>query len=139
MLLSGIQIRASLLPLADAVMVLEPLRQREGMTRRKRMLKTFFIYILASKRNGTLYIGLTNDLVRRVYEHKNQVHSGFTRSYHVHLLVYYEVFEDIDAAIVREKQLKKWNRKWKLRLIEQHNPKWKDLYSSKGSISELPK
>jgi len=102
------------------------------------MLKTFFVYILASKRNGTLYIGLTNDLVRRVYEHKIEVHKGFTKSYHVQMLVYYEVFENIDAAIVREKQLKKWNRQWKLRLIEEHNPKWKDLYNEDGSISDLP-
>jgi putative endonuclease len=137
--------------MADAVHVLparqtssteaggDPLQRHEGMTRRKeRMLKTFFVYILASKRNGTLYIGLTNDLVRRVYEHKIEVHKGFTKSYHVQMLVYYEVFENIDAAIVREKQLKKWNRQWKLRLIEEHNPKWKDLYNEDGSISDLP-
>ena len=103
------------------------------------MLKTFFVYILASKRNGTLYIGLTNDLVRRSYEHKNKVHKGFTKAYNVHMLIYHEVFGDISAAIEREKQLKKWNRRWKLQLIEKHNPKWEDLYDEDGTISELPK
>ena len=102
------------------------------------MLKTFFVYMLASTRNGTLYIGLTNDLVRRVYEHKNKVHQGFTKRYNVQMLIYNEVFEDIEAAIAREKQLKKWNRQWKLRLIEEYNPKWKDLYNEDGSISDLP-
>ena len=103
------------------------------------MLKTFLVYILASKRNGTLYIGLTNDLVRRAYEHKNKVHQGFTKAYDVRRLVYYEAFENIDAAIVREKQLKKWNRKWKLQLIEKHNPKWEDLCAADGCIRELPR
>ena len=125
--------------MSDAVHVLDPLLKREGMTRRKeRMLKTFFVYMLASTRNGTLYIGLTNDLVRRVYEHKNKVHQGFTKRYNVQMLIYNEVFEDIEAAIAREKQLKKWNRQWKLRLIEEYNPKWKDLYNEDGSISDLP-
>jgi putative endonuclease len=124
---------------ADAIHGLDPRLKLAGMTRGKeRMLRTFFVYILASKRNGTLYVGLTNDLVRRVYEHKEKVYQGFTKSYHVHMLVYYEVFEDIDAAIIREKQLKKWNRQWKLRLIEEHNPKWEDLYNEDGSARELP-
>jgi len=88
-----------------------------------RKFKTYYIYILASKRNGTLYIGVTNNLVRRVYEHKNNIIKGFTQKYKVHHLVYYEVFEDINEAITREKHLKKW----KLKLIEKTNPSWKDL------------
>jgi len=92
------------------------------------MMKTYFVYILASKRNGTLYIGVTNDLMRRVYEHKNNLINGFTQKYNVHQLVYYEQTSDIDSAIQREKRLKKWNRKWKLKLIEKENPNWNDLY-----------
>jgi putative endonuclease len=88
----------------------------------------YYIYILASKRNGTLYIGVTNNLVRRVWEHKNEVVEGFTKKYGVHQLVWYEVADTPGAAIAREKQLKKWNRAWKLKLIEEKNPKWKDLY-----------
>jgi len=88
----------------------------------------FYVYIIASQRNGTLYIGVTNNLVRRVWEHKHDINEGFTKRYKVHKLVYYEVFEDINEAIYREKCLKKWYRKWKLRLIEKENPEWKDLY-----------
>jgi putative endonuclease len=88
------------------------------------------VYILASKRNGTLYIGVTSDLVQRVWQHKNDVAEGFTKKYGVHMLVWYELHEDMDNAIVREKRLKKWNRAWKLRLIEEMNPEWKDLYES---------
>ena len=88
----------------------------------------FYVYILASKRNGTLYIGMTNDLVRRVYEHKCDAVEGFTKKYAVHRLVWYEVADIASAAITREKQLKKWNRAWKIRLIEAMNPDWKDLY-----------
>ena len=91
------------------------------------MSKTYYVYILASKRNGTLYIGVTNDLQRRIYEHKQNVTSGFTQKYRVHTLVYFEETRDIDAALQREKQLKKWNRKWKLELIEKLNPEWKDI------------
>jgi putative endonuclease len=91
-------------------------------------MKNYFVYILASKRNGTLYIGVTNDLIRRVYEHKNDLVEGFTQKYGVHTLVYYEMFDDIENAILREKRLKKWNRKWKLELIEKNNPNWRDLY-----------
>ena len=87
----------------------------------------YYVYILASKRNGTLYIGVTNNLVRRVWEHKNDVVEGFTRKYGVHQLVWYEVAGTPDAAITREKQLK-WNRAWKLKLIEEKNPNWRDLY-----------
>ncbi|MFA6467213.1 MAG: GIY-YIG nuclease family protein [Patescibacteria group bacterium] len=92
------------------------------------MYKQYYVYILASQRNGTLYIGITNDLVRRIYEHKNDLVDGFTKRYKVHRLVYYEIIEDVDSAIMREKQLKKWNRKWKLKLIEASNKDWKDFY-----------
>jgi putative endonuclease len=88
------------------------------------------VYILASKRNGTLYTGVTSDLVKRVYEHKNGLADGFTKKYNVHRLVYFETHEHMNAAITREKQIKKWNRRWKLRLIEERNPEWKDLYGS---------
>jgi len=86
------------------------------------------VYILASKRNGTLYIGVTSDLVKRIFEHRNEYAAGFTSKYHVHRLVYFETCPDMQCAIVREKHLKKWNRAWKIRLIEQFNPEWKDLY-----------
>lgn len=88
-----------------------------------------YIYILASKKNGTLYIGVTNNLMRRVYEHKNGVIEGFTKSDKVHMLVYYEEYSSINEAIAREKQLKHWNRQWKTRLVEEHNPQWNDLYA----------
>jgi len=91
-------------------------------------MKEFFVYILASKRNGTLYIGMTNDLRRRVYEHKNGLIEGFTEKYNVHWLVYYEMYRDVYDAIAREKRLKKWKRQWKIDLIEGMNPNWKDLY-----------
>jgi putative endonuclease len=91
------------------------------------MTKTYFVYILASKRNGTLYIGVTNDVLKRTGEHKNDAVEGFTKRYGVHILVYYETFGDVADAIAREKQLKKWNRAWKLRLIEERNPEWHDL------------
>ena len=99
--------------------------------------KTYYVYILASKRNGTLYIGVTNDLARRTYEHKEKTVKGFTQKYGVSMLVYYEIHGNINAAITREKQLKKWNRDWKLRLIEKHNPRWNDLYNE-GEILPLP-
>lgn len=83
---------------------------------------------MASKKNGTLYIGVTNNLLRRVYEHKNDSVEGFTQEYKVHRLVYYQFFEDIESAIVYEKRLKKWNREWKIKLIEIKNSEWKDLY-----------
>jgi putative endonuclease len=88
----------------------------------------YYIYILASKKNGTLYIGVTSDLIKRVYEHKNELVEGFTQKYAIHNLVYFEVTESIESAIMREKQLKKWNRAWKINLIEKSNPAWKDLY-----------
>ena len=88
----------------------------------------YYVYIMASRRNGTLYIGVTNDLIRRVYEHKNNVVEGFTDQYRVHKLVYWEQLEDIESAIGREKQLKHWKRQWKLTLIEEYNAGWHDLY-----------
>ena len=90
--------------------------------------KSYYIYILANKRNGTLYIGVSSNLKKRIYEHKNEIIEGFTKKYKIHLLVYYELFNNINEAIAREKQLKKWNRKWKMELIEKVNPQWKDLY-----------
>jgi putative endonuclease len=86
------------------------------------------VYLLASRRNGTLYIGVTSDLIQRVWQHKNDQTEGFTSRYHVHTLVYYELHSDMTAAITREKQLKKWNRAWKLALIEKQNPDWRDLW-----------
>ena len=86
------------------------------------------VYILASKPNGTLYIGVTSDLAKRVWEHKNDSVEGFTKKYGVHRLVYYELHDDMPAAITREKQVKKWNRAWKLELIENQNPGWNDLW-----------
>lgn len=89
----------------------------------------YYAYILASKKNGTLYIGVTNNLVKRVHEHKNDLVEGFTKQYQVHNLVYFEPYEEIKEALLREKRLKKWNRRWKIELIEKNNPAWKDLYS----------
>lgn len=90
-------------------------------------MKTYYVYILASKRNGTLYIGVTNNLARRHYEHESKAVESFTAKYSVHRLVYYIATESIDTAIRHEKQLKRWNRAWKLELIEKHNPHWNDL------------
>ena len=92
------------------------------------MDKEYFVYILASGKNGTLYIGVTNDLVRRIYEHKSGQIEGFTQTYGVHRLVYFNRTNDIRGALTFEKRLKKWNRKWKIELIEKENPNWDDLY-----------
>ena len=86
------------------------------------------VYILASQRNGTLYIGVTSDLIKRLWEHRNNVVDGFSQKYNVHRVVYFEQHVTMENAISRERQLKKWNRAWKLRLIEEHNPEWKDLW-----------
>ena len=86
------------------------------------------VYILASRRNGTLYVGVTSDLVQRVWQHKNDLADGFTKRYGVHRLMWYEVHECMESAIVREKAIKKWNRAWKIELIEEGNPGWVDLY-----------
>jgi len=92
------------------------------------MQKQPCVYILASKRNGTLYVGVTSDLVKRIWEHKNDAVDGFTKKYGVHSLVYYEQCADMTTAIAREKQLKKWNRIWKMELIESVNKEWRDLW-----------
>jgi putative endonuclease len=89
---------------------------------------SFFVYILASKRNGTLYIGMTDNLARRVWEHREGVIAGFTRDYGVKMLVWYEQHDTRESALTRERQMKKWNRAWKLREIEAMNPTWRDLW-----------
>jgi len=99
-----------------------------NITNASKRMGQYYVYILASQRNGTLYIGMTNDLIRRVWEHKQDLVEGFTKKYGVHRLVWYEPADEPLAAITREKQLKKWNRAWKLRLIEEMNPDWRDLY-----------
>jgi len=91
-------------------------------------MRSSYTYILASKRNGTLYVGSTSDLVKRVWEHKNKAHPGFTAKYHVHMLVYYETHSLYVEAARREKRFKNWCRQWKLNLIEEFNPMWRDLY-----------
>ncbi len=89
----------------------------------------YYVYIMASKKNGTLYVGVTDNLVRRVYEHKNNIVEGFTSKYNVHNLVYFEQTSNVKSAILREKRLKKWNRRWKIELIENDNSEWRDLYN----------
>ena len=91
-------------------------------------MKSYYVYILASKINGTLYVGVTNDLIRRFHQHKGKLVPGFTSEYQADKLVYYEETNDIHSAIAREKQLKSWNRQWKIGLIETSNPDWNDLY-----------
>jgi putative endonuclease len=88
----------------------------------------YYVYLLASKKHGTLYLGVTSDLVRRVYEHRTKAVQGFTKRYDVDKLVWFEIYEDVTTAIAREKELKKWRRDWKIRLIEEQNPGWIDLY-----------
>ncbi len=94
------------------------------------MSKQPCVYLLASKRNGTLYVGVTSDLVKRVWEHKNHVVAGFTKQHGVDQLVWYEVHETMESAIQREKAIKEWQRAWKMKLIEEFNPDWKDLYGT---------
>jgi putative endonuclease len=93
------------------------------------MSKSPAVYILTNKPRGTLYIGVTSDLVKRVWQHKNQIVPGFTARYHLHKLVYFEALDDIYTALSREKQLKNWKREWKLQLVELSNPQWRDLWS----------
>ena len=100
--------------------------------------RSFHVYILASKIGGTLYIGVTNGLVRRIYEHRSKLVPGFTKRYGVARLVYFEGFGDIEFAIRREKRLKKWPRAWKIRIIEEANPDWHDLYPSIAEPEESP-
>jgi putative endonuclease len=95
--------------------------------------RSYWVYILTSKVGGTLYIGVTGNLVKRIYEHRTEVVDGFTKEYGIHRLVYFEQHTDVEAAIRREKRLKKWNRAWKIRLIEETNPNWDDLYLSIAS------
>lgn len=92
-------------------------------------LGRYFVYILASRKYGALYVGVTSDLIARTYIHREDLLPGQSSRYHIHNLVYFEQHEDIDAAITREKRLKKWRRQWKIELIEQANPEWHDLYS----------
>jgi len=91
-------------------------------------MKVAYVYIMTNKRNGTLYTGITSDLINRVWQHKNNIIPGFTAKYKIHKLVYYELHEDIREAIRKEKNIKAWRRKWKLQLIEKLNPNWDDLY-----------
>ena len=92
------------------------------------LTRNYYVYILSSRPRGVLYVGVTNDLIRRVYEHRTGAISGFTKRYQVKRLVYYEMFEEIERAIAREKRFKKWPRAWKVEAIEEENPDWKDLY-----------
>ena len=92
------------------------------------MNHNYYVYLLASQRNGTLYLGVTSDLVKRISQHKNDLAEGFTKKYGVKLLVWFEYHTDINEAILCEKQIKKWNRAWKIELIEAANPDWRDLY-----------
>ncbi len=92
------------------------------------LYKNYYVYIVSSKKYGTLYTGITNNLVRRIYEHKESLLGGFTKKYKIYHLVYYEIHGDVREAILREKQIKKWNRDWKISLIEKDNPQWFDLY-----------
>jgi len=91
-------------------------------------MNLYFVYMLANQRNGALYIGVTSNLLERVDQHKRGVYDGFTKKYNINKLVYYETFENINDAIAREKQLKKFNRNWKIELIEKENPTWRDIY-----------
>jgi putative endonuclease len=93
-------------------------------------MKQYYVYIICSKRNGTLYTGITSDIIKRIYEHKNNLVEGFSQKYNVHRLVWYEIHETAETAISREKQIKAWKRQWKLRLIEKDNPEWNDLYDN---------
>ena len=95
--------------------------------------RQYYVYVLANRIGGTLYIGVTNDLVRRVHEHRMKLADGFTKKHRVARLVYFEVFDDVENAIVREKRLKKWNRAWKIQIIEENNPDWNDLYQEIAS------
>lgn len=93
------------------------------------MDKSSYVYMLASRPYGTLYIGVTSDLIKRIWQHREATNASFTKTYHVHRLVWYEIHTDIRAAITREKQLKSWNRDWKINLIQNSNPAWRDLYT----------
>ena len=98
------------------------------------MPRSYWVYILASGPNGVLYVGVTGDLVRRVFEHRSNVADGFTKRYHVHRLMHFEEYGDVRDALKREKRLKKWNRAWKVRLIETNNPTWADRYPTVATL-----
>ena len=102
-------------------------------------MKNYYVYILTNKRNGTLYTGVNNDLLRRVIEHKRKINEGFTKRYNLTKLVWFEQSTDIRWAIQKEKQMKKWRRKWKIELIEETNPEWKDLFYEIGGTDEMLK
>jgi putative endonuclease len=102
------------------------------------MSKSYFVYIVASGRNGTLYIGVTNDLFRRVWEHREGLIDGFTKTHRVKHLVHFETFDDVNDAIRREKRLKKWKRQWKIDLIQKNNVEWDDLYDRMTAPTPLP-
>lgn len=91
-------------------------------------MKNYYVYILTNEKNGTLYIGITSNLIKRIQQHRNKIADGFTKRYNIYKLIYYEQTENINSALIREKALKKWNRNWKIRLIEESNPNWRDLY-----------
>jgi len=91
-------------------------------------MKQYYVYIVTNKKQGVLYIGVTGDIIKRVYEHKSGLIKGFTKKYNANKLVYYEIHNDVKEAITKEKQMKKWNRQWKIELIEKDNPEWNDLY-----------
>ena len=93
-------------------------------------MKNYYVYILASKKNGTLYTGITSNLIKRVYEHKNSFVDGFTEKYSIKNLVYFEIYADPENAILRENRIKKWSRQWKINIIQRSNPEWKDLYET---------
>ena len=116
-----IYLKKSIISLSHSRSPLAGIQERVSM-------KCFYVYILCSKRNGTLYTGVTSDLIKRIYEHKNNLVEGFTNKYAVHRLVWYELHESVEAAVAREKQIKRWRRDWKIRLIEKSNPGWDDLY-----------
>jgi putative endonuclease len=90
----------------------------------------YYVYLMAKRKHGTLYVGVTNDLIRRGYQHRTNAVKGFTSRYHAHLLVWFEIHDDPLTAIAREKEIKKWRRDWKINLIERTNPGWADLYES---------
>ncbi|MCB0729381.1 MAG: GIY-YIG nuclease family protein, partial [Ignavibacteriae bacterium] len=100
-------------------------------------MKTYFVYIMTNKKNGVLYTGVNNNLLRRVAEHKKKIVKGFTEKYNLDKLVWYEQTNDIRVAIQKEKQIKRWIRKWKIELIEEKNPEWKDLYYEIGGTDEM--
>lgn len=92
------------------------------------MIKQYYVYILANKKDGFMYVGITSDLAQRTWQHKNAIADGHTKKYSIKRLVYFEIFDDPESAITREKQLKKWRRQWKIELIEKNNPQWNELY-----------